>query len=132
MHQRAKEPQDLAKFFIERANAGDIEGLVALYETTATLSCGVGNMAIGEQQIRKFYTSLLSSRPRFTPGVQAPALRNGDIALTSSRLCNGDITAEIARQQPDGNWLWTVDQPAIGNAGTSCLMNATPNTQEAP
>jgi hypothetical protein len=114
MHKRAKEPEDLAMFFIERANAGDVEGLVALYETTATLSCGAGNMAIGVEQIRKFYTSLLSSRPRFTPGVQASALRNGDLALTSSRLGNGDITAEIARQQPDGSWLWTVDQPAIG------------------
>ena len=114
MHQSANEPEDLARFFVERANAGDVEGLVALYESNATLSCGDGIIATGVNQIHQFYTSLLSTRPQFTPGVQAPALRNGHIALTSSRLGNGDITVEIARRQPDGSWLWMIDQPAIG------------------
>ena len=48
------------------------------------------------------------------PSIQAPALCSGNLALTSSRLGNGDITAEIARRQPDGNWLWAVDQFALG------------------
>jgi len=34
----ALDPQDLARFFVLRANAGDIEGLVALYESDAVLS----------------------------------------------------------------------------------------------
>lgn len=117
MHEPAKEPEDLARFFVERANAGDIEGLVALYETNATLACGAGKTAVGSEQIRQFYNSLLASRPQFTPGAPARTLRNGAIALTSSRLANGDVTAEIARQQPDGSWLWIVDQPTIGRDG---------------
>ena len=114
MHQCAKEPEELAKFFVERANAGNVEGLVALYEPNATLAIDAGKVVVGAEAIRQFYAALLSARPQFTLGEQATALRNGDIALTSSRLGNGNITAEIARHQPDGSWLWAVDQPAIG------------------
>lgn len=113
-HDPAKEPEDLARFFVKRANAGDVEGLVALYETTAVLALRNGETAVGSQAIRNFYSGLLAGKPQFAPGIQAPALRNGNIALTSSRLGNGDVTAEIARKQSDGTWLWAVDQPAIG------------------
>jgi ketosteroid isomerase-like protein len=114
MHKPAKEPNDLERLFVERANAGDVEGLVALYESNATLACGDSGAVVGLDQIRKFFVNFLASRPQLTPSVQAPALCSGDLALTSSRLANGDITAEIARRQPDGNWLWAVDQFALG------------------
>ncbi len=114
MHKPAKEPNDLERFFVERANAGDVEGLVALYEPNATLACGDGEVVVGLDQIRKFFINFLASRPQLTPSVQAPALCGGDLALTSSRLDNGDITAEIARRQVDDNWLWAVDQFALG------------------
>ena len=70
---------------------------------------------IGIEQIRKFFINFLDSRPKLAPSLQAPAPCSGDIALTSSRLSNGDITAEVARRQPDGNWLWVIDQFSIGN-----------------
>lgn len=114
MHEPAKEPNDLERFFVERANAGDIEGLVALYESNATLANGDGEVVVGRDQIRDFLVGFLADRPKLAPSVQAPALRSGDLALTSSRLDNGDITAEIARRQPDGTWLWAVDQFALG------------------
>src|SRR5687767_930750 len=99
MHPLAKEQEDLARFFVERINAGDLEGVVELYEPNAVLAYGDGRVAIGREQIPQFYKTLLSGRPQFTPGVQTPALRNGHIALTSSMLANGTVTAEIARQQ---------------------------------
>jgi len=37
----------------------------------------------------------------------------GDLALASARLPDGSVTAEIARRQADGTWLWVVDQFAI-------------------
>ena len=113
-HEPAKSPGDLEIFFLSRANDGDVEGLVALYEPNAVLVTGDGKLVTGTQAIRDFYSDLLSSHPKFTPGVPAPVIQSGDIALTSSSLPNGDTTAEIARRQPDGTWLWTVDQPAIG------------------
>lgn len=116
MHKPAKEPNDLEKFFVERANAGDVEGLVALYEANATLVCGDGERFVGADQIRKFFIKYLTSRPQLSASVQAPALCSGDLALTSSRHSDGDVSAEIARRQPNGNWLWTVDQFTLGKS----------------
>jgi hypothetical protein len=56
---------------------------------------------------------LLADRPQFKPGEKRPALRRGELTLTSSRLPNGTVTAEVARLQPDGTWLWALGQPAI-------------------
>jgi len=113
MREPARNPEDLARFFVVRANAGDVEGLVALYEPDAVLAAPDGQLLIGAEAIRGFYARLLADRPTFVAGEQCPALRQGDLALTSSRLVNGIVTAEIARRQLDGTWLWAIDQPAI-------------------
>ncbi len=109
----AAEPEDLGRFFVERANAGDVEGLVALYEPDAVLAFPAGRIAVGSQAIRQVYERLLADRPTFTPGQQRPALRNGDLAMTSTRLAGGGATVEVARRQTDGTWLWVLDQPNI-------------------
>ena len=115
-HKPAKQPNDLEVFFVERANAGDIEGLMALYEPNAMVANGDREVTIGLDQIREYLVRLLESCPQLEPSEQAPALCSGDLALTSSRLRNGDITAEVARRQPDGNWLWVIDQFVLGRA----------------
>ncbi len=43
----------------------------------------------------------------------------GDLALTSTRLPDGTVTAEIARRQSDGTWLWVIDQFSISSGVTS-------------
>jgi ketosteroid isomerase-like protein len=108
----ARRPEDLSRFFIERANAGDIEGLVALYEPDAVLALPTGGAAKGGQAIRTAFRQMLAEHPVLTAAPQRPALCNGGLALTCTRLRDG-ATAEIARRQPDGTWLWTVDQPYI-------------------
>jgi DNA-binding FadR family transcriptional regulator len=40
------------------------------------------------------------------------SLRNGDIAVTSTTRA-GNATVEVARRQPDGTWLWMIDQPNV-------------------
>jgi len=109
---RAAQPEDLGRFFVERANAGDVDGLVALYEPDAVLALPDGQVATGTAEIREVYRQLLADRPTLTPGPQRPALRNGELALTSTRIPTG-ATAEIARRQPDGTWLWIIDQPNV-------------------
>jgi hypothetical protein len=32
------------------------------------------------------------------------------LALTSTRLPDGTVTAEVARRQNDGTWQWVIDQ----------------------
>jgi ketosteroid isomerase-like protein len=109
----AGRPGDLSRLFLERANAGDVDGLVALYEPTAALALPTGDVARGVNAIREAYTQLLAERPTFIAGKQRPPLVVGELALTSTRLLNGSATAEVARRQPDGTWLWAADQPDV-------------------
>jgi ketosteroid isomerase-like protein len=109
----ATEPNDLGRFFIERANAGDVDGLVALYEPNALLAFPPGNLATGHAEIRKVFEQFVAAAPVLTPGRQHAALVNGDLALTASTLTTGELTVEVARRQPDGSWLWALDQPAL-------------------
>lgn len=112
-HPVAKHPEDLARFFVERANAHDLEGLVALYAADAVLAGMNGEMAVGHAAIREAYAAMLAAHAHFTAGEAAPTLLRDDLALTSTRLINGKITAEVAQRQADGSWLWVLDQPLI-------------------
>lgn len=112
-HEPARQPEDLGLHFVERANRGDVEGLVALYEPDAVLALPDGKVARGHAEIRKAYEQLLASRPKFQAGEARPTLLSGELALTSTRLDNGAVTAEVARRQPDGTWLWVIDDPNV-------------------
>lgn len=112
-HQPATTPDDLGRFFVERANAGDVDGLVALYEPEAVLAFPSGEFAAGHDEIRAVYADLVADAPRFEPGAQQAAMISGDLALTSTRLVGGGVTVEIAHRQPDGTWLWAIDNPNI-------------------
>ncbi|CDX11551.1 conserved hypothetical protein [Mesorhizobium sp. ORS 3324] len=109
----ARDPQDLARLLVFREQAGDVEGMAALYEPDAILDIGEGQLARGSEAIRDFYAKLIAAGQKFELGDQRPAIVNGDLALTSTRLRNGTVTAEIARRQGDGTWLWVIDQPSI-------------------
>ncbi|MEZ3161765.1 nuclear transport factor 2 family protein [Microbacterium sp. BWT-B31] len=110
--ERANEPNRLAQLLVERVNSGDVEGLVALYEDDAILGSG-DRQAVGSAPIRRFWTELLATGITVTLGQQADAIINGDLALTSTRLPGGTVTAEVARRQHDGTWKWAIDEPAL-------------------
>ena len=109
----AVEPEDLERFFVERVNAGDVEGLVALYELDAVLAFRTGIVATGKEAVRRVFNDFVASGVKLTLGDQQPTLRAGDLALTSTRLDDGAVTAEIARRQPDGTWRWVIDQWSV-------------------
>ncbi|MGB3444898.1 MAG: nuclear transport factor 2 family protein [Actinophytocola sp.] len=110
---KAADPNDLGKFFVDRATAGDVEGLVALYEPNAVLTFPEGSIASGHQEIRVVYESFVASAPVLSPGRQRRPLVSGDLALTATELPTGDVTVEIAHRQPDGSWLWAVGKPSF-------------------
>ncbi|TDS66133.1 YybH family protein [Myroides indicus] len=110
---KALHPQDITELFLEYINSGNIDNLVSLYEDDAVLVIENDTIAQGKEEIKKFYATLVSNNPKFEKGIQRRPLINKDIALTSSRLINGVVTAEVARKQPDGTWKWFIDQPVI-------------------
>lgn len=109
---RAEHPNRLLELLVERVQHGDVEGLVALFEDDAVLDTGAG-IATGSAAIREFWSQFVASGTTVTVGQPSAPLVSGDLALTSTRMPDGVVTAEIARRQPDGSWRWVVDQPNL-------------------
>ncbi len=109
----AHDPQDLETLLIERQWIGDIEGMVALYEAEAVLDTGAGELTIGLAAIRAEFAAFTASGQKFEYGQKSPAVISGELALTSTRLPDGSVTAEVARRQSDGTWLWVIDRYSV-------------------
>jgi hypothetical protein len=108
----ANDPQDLERLLIARQHAGDVEGMVALFERDAVMDTGEGVLT-GRDSIRRYYLEVAASGRKFQVGKQRPAVISGGLALTSTRLPDGQVTAEVARRQPDSTWLWVIDRFSV-------------------
>ncbi len=113
MRAKANNPQELERLLVARQREGDLDGMVALYEPGAVLDDGSGTLAVGHLEIRRVFSESIGSGKKFALGDQSPALISGDLALTSTRLGKLNITAEVARKQPDGDWLWVIDKFSV-------------------
>ncbi|MGY0056104.1 YybH family protein [Streptomyces sp. LZ34] len=112
--ERATEPEDLTRLFVERANAGDAEGLAELYEPDAVLAFPPGSRTVGREAIREVFERMLAQVPHFEPEPALPTVRNGDLAITSTRPAdNTGGRVQVVRRQPDGSWLRVIDRPEI-------------------
>ena len=109
----ARDPQDLERLLIARQWAGDVDGMAALFEPHAFIDSGEGRLTRGREAIRAFFAGVTATGRKFEVGKQSPAIINGDLALTSTRLSDGSVTAEVARRQADGTWLWVIDKFSI-------------------
>jgi enoyl-CoA hydratase len=119
----AHEPEELHRLFAERANAGDLEGLICLYEDDAALVGPDGVSATGGGALRERLEGLLTMTPRIVPS-GCRTVTVGDIALMSNRWhmtlgASEDDSAgvegcstEVARRQADGSWRYVIDDPA--------------------
>src|ERR1700749_3329847 len=96
-----RDPQDLERLLVDRQNAGDVDGMVALFEPDAVIEDDNARLIRGHAAIRAFFVALNASGGKFRHGHQQPALINGDLAMTSPRAASGNVTAEVARRQPD-------------------------------
>jgi len=114
----ANDPQDLERLLVARENAGDVTGMTALFEPDAVVEIGGGTFLRGKEAIHEFFTKLQVTgfgpeKRKFEFGEQRPALICGDLALTSTRSRNGNVTSEVARRQKDGTWLWVIDRYSV-------------------
>jgi uncharacterized protein (TIGR02246 family) len=111
-NERALRPEDLTRLFVERANAGDAEGVAELYEEQAVMAYPPGSQTVGRDAIRGLWAKVLTNSPHFEQEPPLPTLISGDIALTSTAPKDGaGARAQVARRQPDGTWLRLLDQP---------------------
>jgi ketosteroid isomerase-like protein len=110
--ERAGAPEDLTRLFVERANAGDAEGLADLYEPDAVVAFPPGQITVGRAAIVALYEQMVASRPTFKAERPLPTLILGDLALTATAASDeAGARAQIVRRQPDGSWLRVLDRP---------------------
>jgi ketosteroid isomerase-like protein len=110
--ERAIHPEDLTRLFVERANAGDAEGLAELYAPDAVMGFPPGERTVGREAIRAVLEAMLEQVPSFPSEEPLPTLVHGDLALCATRSQDRAGTrAQVARRQPDGSWLRIIDRP---------------------
>lgn len=110
--EKAFAPEDLTRLFVAAANAGDADGIAALYEPEAVMAYPPGSRTVGREAIRELWRRVLAEAPHFEPEQPLPTLVSGDLALTSTAPKDGaGARAQVVRRQPDGSWLRVLDQP---------------------
>jgi ketosteroid isomerase-like protein len=107
-----RDPQDLERLLVMRQHAGDLDGMMALYEKDAVIDTGKG-LVRGIDAIRALFAETIAFGRKFQIGEQRPALICGDLALTSTAMPDGSVTSEVARRQSDGSWLWVIDRFSV-------------------
>ncbi|MDR4493876.1 MAG: nuclear transport factor 2 family protein [Nitrospirales bacterium] len=113
-------PQNMHAAFAEAFNAGKIDDLLALYESDAVLVPQPGQQVVGRSGIREALLVFLDLKGRMQIETLS-CFQTGDLALlqaswrmTATGLDNQPIeffshTAEVVRKQPDGSWLYVID-----------------------
>src|SRR3954464_10437634 len=87
--EKALQPEDLTRLFVERANAGDAAGLAALYEEGAVMAYPPGDTTVRRAAIQALWEQVLAHAPTFEPETPLPTLVSGDIALTATPARDG-------------------------------------------
>ncbi len=101
-------------------NDQDLDGLMRLYASNATMILLDGSSATGLDAIREQWSGLLEAGGRLTVRSRY-TIEAGDLAILSNEwtLKTGDqtmsaVTAEVAARQPEGGWLYIIDHPWAG------------------
>ena len=113
----ANTPQELHAAFEAAFNRQDLEALVALYEPDAVLAQPDGSLATDRDAIRQHFVGVLGTngemavRTRYVIESGERALLSLEWRLTAGEEMMSAATAEVARRQPDGGWLYVLDHP---------------------
>jgi ketosteroid isomerase-like protein len=118
----AHKPEELDVLFANAINTGDLDAAIKLYEPGASLMPEPGAVVSGTKAVREALGGFLAMKPRITLDARKLA-EAGGIALTTSKwVLEGTgpdgkpmkmegQSAEVARRQPDGTWLFVIDNP---------------------
>lgn len=124
---REMTPEEFHRTWAERLGAGDLDGLMELYEPDAVMVGERGRVEEGEEAIRRALTRVAYGGTQFDLSFQR-ALQRGDTALLYSRWTmvlrdplGGEIhidgqTTDVVRRQADGSWRFVIQNAFGGQA----------------
>jgi uncharacterized protein (TIGR02246 family) len=116
-------PEQLHARFVEAFNRHDLDAIVALYEPDALLATSHGPVH-GKDAIREAYRGYFAKQPTMELRTLG-ANRVGELAMLHGHWvlhgtgADGSATrhegrnSETVRQQPDGHWLFVIDNPSV-------------------
>jgi uncharacterized protein (TIGR02246 family) len=114
----ARSPEEVDALFEKAMNAGDLDGLVALYEPNATLVTAPGQVATGTEAIRMGLKGFLDQKPQIDLKVEQTVGGSDGLAacygVWTMTVGGQEMTGksiEIVRRQADGTWLFAIDDP---------------------
>ena len=118
----AQTPEEVHRLFAERFNAGDLDGLMALYEDGAAIAPQPGQVLVGTQAARGALEGFLAMRgtielkPRHVIEAGELALLISDWTLSATgeggeSTTMGSTATDVVRKQSDGSWLIVIDNP---------------------
>jgi uncharacterized protein (TIGR02246 family) len=126
----ARTPAQAHEMFAQYFNAGDLEALVSLYEPGATMVPQPGPAVSGHEGIREVLAAFLALKGELNLTV-GKIFQADDIALLFSDWTlkgtgqNGEAvemsgrTSDVVRRQPDGAWLFIIDNPYGAEAAST-------------
>lgn len=118
----AYKPAEIHTLFSNAFNLGDVEALLALYEPHAVLVVDRKEVT-GRENIRMALESFLSRRGRMTLETRVVVESQHGLALLhggwviepptgmGAELATRGLSTEVVRKQPDGTWLFVIDNP---------------------
>ena len=103
-------------------NNQDIDGLMALYAEDASMVLVDGPIVTGLPAIREEWSGILAMNGHITLRSRFAIAARDDLAVLSNEWTfevGGEqissVTAEVARRQTDGGWLYVIDHPYAGS-----------------
>ena len=121
----AKTPVEAIEKCAEMIQAGDIDGLVQLYDPDVVIMMEPGNVQSGLAALREFFAPIVALKPKmkFT---RLSLLEADGVAQLSylwemtatapdgSVIEQGGVSSDVVRRRPDGSWAVIVDNPNGG------------------
>jgi uncharacterized protein (TIGR02246 family) len=117
----ARSPQEVDELFTAAMNSGDLESALALFEEDGSFATEQGEVVSGKDALRQVLGGFFAMQPQLDLQIEKVILA-GDIAVNygtwtlkaagpeGPREMSGRGVA-VVRQQPDGAWLYVVDDP---------------------
>lgn len=118
----AREPREVQQEFIEAFNAGNLDGLMGLYEPGASFVAQPGQVVTGTGAIREVLGGFLAMKGTLALTKQT-VIPAGDLTLLHGEWTlrgtgpDGKAfdmsmrSSEVVRRQPDGTWRYVIDNP---------------------
>jgi uncharacterized protein (TIGR02246 family) len=115
-------PEDWPALFEQHLSAGDLDGVMALYEPDARFVARSGEIVVGRDRIREVLAGMIRSKTKLQSRV-IKAIAVDDVALLNTGFQGTTVDAsgktidvhhnatEVLRRQSDGAWKLIIGDP---------------------